>query len=94
MLPDLWLATSLRIAALQRNLMPLDDNRRAVLTMAALTYLAELKRKISQTDPQGMATIEPLERMVINGTVEDRDDVLKKYEAQGSFDWALTAEPV
>jgi hypothetical protein len=74
--------------------MPLDDNRRAVLTMAALTCIADLKRKISQTDPQGLATIGPLERLVINGTIEDRDHVLKKYESHGSFDWALTAEQV
>ena len=74
--------------------MPLDDNRRAVLTMAALTYIADLKRKISQTGALGLARIEPLERLVINGTIEDRDDVLKKYEAQGSFDWALTTEQV
>ena len=74
--------------------MPLDDNRRAVLTMAALAYLTELKRKISQTAPERLATIVPLERLVINGTVEDRDDVLKKYEAHGTFDWALTAELV
>jgi hypothetical protein len=62
--------------------------------MAALTYIADLKRKFSQAGALGLTTIEPLERLVINGTVEDRDHVLKKYESHGSFDWALTAEQV
>ena len=74
--------------------MSLDNNRRAVLTIAALTHLVEMKRKISLSDTEGFVTFESLELLVINGSVADRDEVLKKYEEHQSFDWFLTAEQV
>jgi len=74
--------------------MPLDNKHRAVLTVAALTHLAEMRRKISPHDTSGMVTFEFLERLVINGSVADRDEILKKYEKHESFDWSLTAEQV
>ena len=80
--------------ALQRIPMPIDNNRRAVLTISALTHLVGKKREISPGDATGLVTHEILERMVINGSLEDRDEVLKKYEAHQSFDWSLSAELV
>lgn len=74
--------------------MSLDNNRRAVLTISALTHLVCLKREISAGDAAGLVTYEILERMVINGSLEDRDGVLKKYEEYESFEWFLTAEQV
>jgi len=71
--------------------MPLDNNRRAVLTVAALTHLVEMKRKILPNDSAGFVTFELLEQLVINGSVQDRDEVLKKYEKHESFQWCLTA---
>jgi hypothetical protein len=81
-----------RTNALQRNLMSLDDNRRAVLTIASLTHLLEMKRKIAPNDASGLVVVEILERMVINGSVADRDVVLIQFEEHESFDWYLTAE--
>ena len=80
--------------ALQRTLMSIDNNHRAVLTISALTHLVEIKRTISQNDASGLATFELLEQLVINGSVAERDEVLKKYEQHQSFDWSLTAELV
>ena len=34
------------------------------------------------------------EQLVINGSVEDRDEVLMKYQKHQSFDWFLTPEVV
>ncbi len=87
-------ARSLRPSALQRNHLSLDNNRRASLTVIALTHLVDMKRKISPSDMEGMATFESLEQLVINGSVEDRDEVLKKYQKHQSFDWFLAAEMV
>ena len=87
-------AKGLRTTAFQRNLLSIDNNRRAVLTVAALTHLAEMKRKISLSDTEGFVTFESLEQLVINGSVADRDEVLKKYEEHQSFEWFLTAEQV
>jgi len=53
-----------------------------------------MKRKISPSDAEGKVTFESLEQLVINGSVEDRDEVLKRYEEHQSFDWFLTAEVV
>jgi hypothetical protein len=80
--------------ALQRIPMSIDNKLRAVLTIAALTHLVEMKRTISQNDKSGFVTFELLEQLVINGSVGERDEVLKKYERHQSFDWSLTAEPV
>ena len=72
--------------------MPIDNKHRAVLTIAALTHLVQAKRTISQHDATGLLTLELLERSIINGSVADRDEVLKKYEQYESFDWSLTAQ--
>ena len=87
-------AIGFRTTALQRTTMSLDNNRRAVLTVAALTHLVGLKREISPGDAAGLVTFEILERMVINGSIADRDEVLKMYEEHESFEWYLTAEQV
>ena len=71
--------------------MSLDNNHRAVLTIAALTQLAGMKRVISPGDATGLVTFEILERMVINGSIADRDDVPRRFEAHESFKWFLTA---
>ena len=72
--------------------MSIDNNRRAVLTISALTHLVGMKREISPGDAAGLVTFEILEQLVINGSVAERDEVLKKYERHQSFDWSLTAE--
>ena len=59
-------AKGVRTTAFQRIPMSLDNNRRAVLTVAALTHLVEMKRKISLSDKEGFATFESLEQLVIN----------------------------
>jgi len=74
--------------------MSLENKRRAVLTVAALTHLVSMKREISPGDAAGMVTYEILERMVINGSIADRDEVLKMYEEHESFEWFLTADQV
>jgi hypothetical protein len=51
-----------------------------------------VKREISPDDAAGLVTYEILERMVINGSIADRDDVLEKYEEHESFEWFLAAE--
>jgi hypothetical protein len=83
-----------RPSALQRNLLSLDNHRRAVLTIAALTHLVGMKREISPSDASGLVTFEILERIVINGSIEDRDEVLKRFETHESFEWFLAAEVV
>jgi hypothetical protein len=70
----------------------LDNNHRAVLTISALSHLVGVKREISPDDAAGLVTYEILERMVINGSIADRDDVLEKYEEHESFEWFLAAE--
>ena len=74
--------------------MSLDNNRRAALTISAPTHLVGMKREISPGDAAGLVTYEILERMVIKGSLEDRDGVLKKYEEHESFEWFLAAEVV
>ena len=74
--------------------MSLDNNRRAVLTISALTHLVGMKREISPGDAAGLVTYEILERMVINGSIADRDDVLQRYEEHESFEWFLATEVV
>jgi hypothetical protein len=51
-----------------------------------------MKRKIAPNDASGLVVVEILERMVINGSVADRDVVLIQFEEHESFDWYLTAE--
>jgi len=47
--------------------MALDNNKRAVLSIAALTKLGEMKRRTAPDDASGLVTVEFLERLVING---------------------------
>ena len=93
-LPSSLVANGRRTTALQRNPLSLDNNRRAALTVVALTHLVDMKRKMSPSDAQGMVTFGSLEQLVINGSVEDRDEVLMKYQKHQSFDWFLTPEVV
>jgi hypothetical protein len=53
-----------------------------------------MKREIAPGDASGLVTFEILERIVINGSIEDRDEVLKRFETHESFDWFLAAEVV
>jgi hypothetical protein len=85
-------AKVLRTAALQRNFLSLDNNHRAVLTIAALAHLVGMKKEISPNDAASLVTFEILERMVINGSIADRDDVLRRFEEHESFDWFLAEE--
>lgn len=73
--PSSWVARGLRTTALQRTPLSLDNNRRAALTVVALTHLVEMKRKILPSDAEGLVRFESLEQLVINGSVEDRDDI-------------------
>lgn len=72
--------------------MSLDNNHRAVLTSAALAHLVGMKKEISPGDTASLVTFEILERMVINGSIADRDDVLRRFEEHESFEWFLSAE--
>jgi hypothetical protein len=54
--------------------------------------LGGLKREISPGDAAGLAAFKILERIVINGSLEDRDEVLSRYEEHESFEWFLFAE--
>jgi hypothetical protein len=51
-----------------------------------------MKREISPGNAAGLAIFEILERMVINGSVADRDDVLRRFEKHDSFEWFLATE--
>ena len=93
-LPSSLVANGRRTTALQRYPLSLDNHRRAVLTIAALTHLVSMKREIAPGDAAGHVTFEILERIVITGSIEDRDEVLKKYQKHQSFDWFLTPEVV
>lgn len=72
--------------------MALDNNKRAVLTIAALAQLVETKRKLASDDASGQVTVEFLERLVINGSVSERDEVLKWFEQDESFERALASK--
>ncbi|MDD2809048.1 hypothetical protein [Rhodoferax sp.] len=72
--------------------MSLDNIHRAVLTIAALAHLVGMKKEIFPGDTASLVTVEILERMVINGSIADRDDVLRRFEEHESFDWFLAAE--
>ena len=71
--------------------MELDNNKRAVLSIAALTKLVAMRRGLALDDASGLVTVEFLERLVINGSVSARDEVLKWFEKDESFERALVA---
>jgi hypothetical protein len=72
--------------------MALDNNKRAVLSIAALTKLVAMRRDLMPTDASGLVTVEFLERLVINGSVSERDDVLNWFEKDDSFGQVLASK--
>lgn len=65
--------------------MTFDNHKRAVLTIAALTQLVETKRRLTPDDVAGRDTVLYLERRVINGSVTERDEILKCFAKDESF---------
>ena len=72
--------------------MALDNTQRAVLSIAALTKLVAMKRELTPTDASGLVTLEFLERLVINGSVAERDEVLKRFDKDETFGRVLAAK--
>lgn len=72
--------------------MELDNNKRAVLSIAALTKLVAMKRDLMHDDASGQEIIGFLERLVINGSVAERDEVLQCFEQDESFELTLTSK--
>ena len=72
--------------------MAFDNNMRAILSIAALTKLAAIRRGLAPTDSSGLVTVVFLERLVINGSVSERDEVLKSFEKDESFERLLVSK--
>ena len=72
--------------------MALDNNKRAVLSIAALTKLVAMRRGLTPTDASGLVTIEFLERLVINGSLSERDEVLKCFDKDDTFGQVLASK--
>ena len=66
--------------------MALDNTERAVLTIGALTKLVQLKKETRIDDASGLMVVEMLERLVINGSVANRDAILLRFKNDESFD--------
>jgi hypothetical protein len=66
--------------------MALDNTERAVLTMGALTKLVQLKKETRTDDSSGLLAVEMLERLVINGSIANRDAILLRFKNDESFD--------
>ena len=71
--------------------MAIDSIQRAVLTISALTHLVLLRRNTSLDDISGLESIEFLERLVINGSISERDSVLRMFMETESFDSVLAS---
>lgn len=71
--------------------MTIDNTQRAVLTIGALTQLALLRRNIGPDDASGLVSVEFLERLVINGSVSERDEILKVFRKTESLDSILAS---
>jgi len=71
--------------------MTIDNHQRAVLTIGALTQLALLRRNTSLDDASGLVSVEFLERLFINGSVSERDEILKVFRKTESFDSILAS---
>ena len=71
--------------------MGIDSIQRAVLTISALTHLVLLRRNTSLDDISGLESIEFLERLVINGSISERDSVLRMFMETESFDSVLAS---
>lgn len=76
---------------LYRSKMTIDNTQRAVLTIGALTQLALLRRNTSPDDTSGMVSVELLERLVINGSVSERDEILQVFMKTESLDSILAS---
>lgn len=74
--------------------MTIDNTQRAVLTIGALTQLALLRRNTSLDDKSGLVSVEFLERLVINGSVSARDEILNIFRLTESFDSILASRSV
>jgi hypothetical protein len=72
--------------------MALDNNKRAVLSIAALTKLGTMRKGLLPDDASGLVTVEFLERLVINGSVAERDEVLTWFDQDDSFEQVLTSK--
>lgn len=82
---------SLGASQLYRSKMTIDNTQRAVLTIGALTQLALLRRNTSPDDTSGLVSVEFLERLVINGSVSERDEILKVFRKTESIDSILAS---
>lgn len=74
--------------------MTIDNTQRAILTIGALTQLALLKRNTSLDDSAGLVSVEFLERLVINGPVSERDEILNVFRVTESFDSILASRRI
>ena len=74
--------------------MTIDNTQRAVLTINALTQLALLRRNASLDDTSGLVSVEFLERLVINGSVSERDEILNIFRETESFDSILASRRI
>ena len=71
--------------------MTIDSNQRAILTISALTHLVLLRKNTSPDDIAGLKSVDFLERLVINGSIAERDKILKKFMQTESFDSVLAS---
>ncbi|MDD2882641.1 MAG: hypothetical protein PHQ58_19645 [Rhodoferax sp.] len=74
--------------------MTIDNTQRAVLTIGALTQLALLRRNTNLDDASGMVSVEFLERLVISGSVSERDEILKIFRKTESIDSILASRRI
>jgi len=73
--------------------MAIDNAERAVLTISALTKLGQLRKDTRADDSPGMLVVEMLERLVINGTIANRDAILLRFKNDESFDSFFESPP-
>lgn len=71
--------------------MTIDNHQRAVLTIGALTQLALLRRNTNVDDTSGLVSVEFLERLFINGSVSERDAILKVFRKTESLNSILAS---
>jgi hypothetical protein len=71
--------------------MTIDSDQRAVLTINALTHLVLLRRNTNLDDIHGLESVEFLERLVINGSTSERDEILRMFMETESFDSVLAS---
>jgi hypothetical protein len=71
--------------------MTIDSDQRAVQTINALTHLVLLRRNTNLDDIHGLESVEFLERLVINGSTSERDEILRMFMETESFDSVLAS---